>query len=163
MKNGRLRSVLVIFQFAVSIVLIVGTLIMFRQVNFLLDRNLGFDKEQLLVIARAGAVENHVDAFKEDIKKIKGVISVASSTAVPGHSNNNNGYMLKDRQGETILMQTNWVDPDFFETYKMTISSGKVLLKMIQCNIFLWMMILTSCMLRNSKVRTSPFCLLCLQ
>jgi putative ABC transport system permease protein len=125
MKNGRLRSMLVVLQFSISIILIVGTLIMSRQVNFLLNKELGFDKEQLLVITRGETVENHVEAFKNELLKINGVISVASSTAVPGHNNNNNGYMMKDRQDETFLMQTNWVDPDFFKTYGMSIGAGR--------------------------------------
>jgi len=123
--TGKLRSVLVILQFSISIILIIGTMVMFRQINYMLNKDLGFDKEQLMVLSRAETVENHVEAFKSEIKEIKGVISIASSTAVPGHNNNNNGYMLKGRLEETFLMQTNWVDDDYFETYKMNISSGR--------------------------------------
>ncbi len=125
MKNGRLRSILVILQFSVSILLIVGTLIMFRQINFMIDRDLGFNKEQLMIITRGETVENHVKAFKEEIRKINDVVSIASSTAVPGRNNNNNGYMMKDRQNETFLLQTNWVDPDYFDTYQMKMNTGR--------------------------------------
>jgi putative ABC transport system permease protein len=124
-KNGRLRSLLVILQFSISILLIVGTLIMFRQISYMLNKDLGFDKEQLMVISRAETVGNHVVAFKEEVTKINGVISVASSTAIPGHNNNNNGYMMKGRMEETFLLQTNWVDYDFFETYRMKINTGR--------------------------------------
>jgi len=124
-KNGHLRSLLVILQFSISITLIVGTLIMFRQISFMLNRDLGFDKKELMVISRAGTIENHVNAFKEEILKISGVVSIASSTAIPGHNNNNNGYMMKGRQEETFLLQTNWVDYDFFETYRMKINTGR--------------------------------------
>ncbi len=125
MKNGRLRSLLVILQFSISIILIVGTLVMFRQVNFMLNRDLGFQKEQLMIITRAETVENHVNAFKEEVNKISAVKSMASSTAIPGHNNNNNGYMMKGRVDETFLLQTNWVDHDFFETYKMKVGTGR--------------------------------------
>jgi putative ABC transport system permease protein len=125
MKNGRLRSVLVVLQFSISVILIVGTLTMFRQVNYLLGKDLGFDKEQLMVITRGETIENHVDAFKEEIMKINGVQAIASSTAVPGRNNNNNGYMMKNRRDETFLLQTNWVDPDFFKTYKMKMVNGR--------------------------------------
>ncbi len=125
MKNGRLRSLLVILQFSISITLIVGTLIMFRQISFMLNRDLGFDKEQLLVITRAETVENHVNAFKQEMLAINGVLSITSSTAVPGHNNNNNGYLMKERQDETFLLQTNWVDPDYFKTYRMKINTGR--------------------------------------
>lgn len=120
-----LRSVLVVLQFTISIVLISGTLIMFRQISFMLKKDLGFNKENVLVIKRAEAVGNHIAGFKTALAKIPGVLSVAASTAVPGHSNNNNGYMIKGRTDETFLMQTNWVDYDYLETYGHKLESGR--------------------------------------
>lgn len=125
MRNGRLRKVLVVFQFAVSILLIVGTMVMYRQIKYMLDKDVGFNKEQLIVINRAEVLGNRVRAFKEAVKNIPGVVNITSSTAVPGRNNNNNGYMLEGRKDETVLMQTNWVDYDFLATYGMTISSGR--------------------------------------
>lgn len=125
MKNGRLRSVLVVLQFSISIILIVGTLIMFRQIQFMLKKDLGFNKEQLMVITRAESIGNKVKPFKEALSKIPGVIKSASSTAVPGHNNNNNGYMMEGRSDESFLLQTNWVDCDFFETYGIKPSTGR--------------------------------------
>ena len=123
--NGRLRRVLVVFQFAVSILLIVGTMIMYRQISFMLNKDVGFNKEQLLVINRAGALGNKMKSFKEVVKEIPGVIKIASSTAVPGRSNNNNGYMLEGRKDESFLMESNWVDYDYLETYGITLASGR--------------------------------------
>ncbi|RPH31454.1 MAG: ABC transporter permease [Bacteroidales bacterium] len=125
MKNGKLRSVLVILQFTISIILIIGSTIMFHQINYMVNKDLGFNKEQLVVIRRAEVIGNKVNAFKEAIMKIPGVVNVAASTAVPGHSNNHNGYMMEGRGGETYLLQTAWVDYDFFETYGMKINSGR--------------------------------------
>ena len=76
MKNGRLRRVLVVFQFAVSILLIVGTLIMYRQINYMLNREVGFNKEQLIVINRAEALGKKMKSFKETVKNIPGVINI---------------------------------------------------------------------------------------
>jgi putative ABC transport system permease protein len=120
-----LRSILVVLQFAISIVLISGTLIMFRQISYMLKKDLGFNKENVLVIKRAEAVGNHIAGFKTALAKIPGVLSVAASTAVPGHGNNNNGYMIKGRPDETFLMQTNWVDYDYLETYGHKLESGR--------------------------------------
>jgi putative ABC transport system permease protein len=125
MKNGRLRRVLVVFQFAVSILLIIGTMIMYRQIHYMLNKDVGFNKEQLVVINRAGALGTKLKSFKEAVKGIPGVINIASSTAVPGRSNNNNGYMLEGRKEETFLMTTNWIDYDYLETYGMTLASGR--------------------------------------
>ena len=125
MKNGRLRSVLVVLQFAISIMLIIGTIIMFHQINFMVNKDLGFNKEQLIVIRRAEAIGKRINAFKEAIGRIPGVVKVSASTAVPGNNNNNNGYMIEGRGGETFLMGTAWVDYDFLETYGMKLGSGR--------------------------------------
>ena len=125
MKNGRLRRVLVVFQFAVSILLIVGTLIMYRQIKYMLNRDLGFNKEELIVINRAEALGKKMKSFKETVKNIPGVVNITSSTAIPGRTNNNNGYLLEGRKDETFLMSTSYVDYDFLDTYGMTLASGR--------------------------------------
>jgi putative ABC transport system permease protein len=124
-NNGRLRRILVVFQFAVSILLIIGTLIMYRQINFMINKDVGFNKEQVIVINRAEAVRGKMKSFKETVKSIPGVVNVSSSTAVPGRINNNNGYMIEGRKDETFLAVTNWADYNFLETYGMTIVSGR--------------------------------------
>ncbi|MGB8490970.1 MAG: ABC transporter permease [Bacteroidales bacterium] len=125
MKNGRLRSVLVVFQFAVSILLIIGTMIMYRQINYMVNRDVGFNKEQLIVINRADALGNKMKPFKENVRNIPGVINIASSTAVPGRSNNNNGYKIEGRKDETFLSMTSWVDYNYLDTYGMTLAEGR--------------------------------------
>jgi putative ABC transport system permease protein len=124
-KNGRLRRVLVVFQFAVSILLIIGTIIMYRQINFMLNKDVGFNKEQLIVINRAEALGKKMKSFKELVKNIPGVVNISSSTAVPGRTNNNNGYMMEGRKDETFLMVTAYVDNNFLNTYGMTLASGR--------------------------------------
>jgi putative ABC transport system permease protein len=126
MKTGVLRSMLVVLQFTISIVLIIGTLIMFRQINFMLKKDLGFDRDRLLVISRAEAIGGKIKAFKESVKSIPGVVRVAASTAVPSHNNNNNGYMVEGQSDETFLFQTCWADYDFFETYGIKLSNGRL-------------------------------------
>jgi len=125
MQNGRLRRVLVVFQFAVSILLIVGTMIMYRQIKYMLNKDVGFKKEQLIVINRAEALGGKIKSFKEIVKNIPGVVNISSSTAIPGRTNNNNGYMMEGRKDETFLMTTSWVDYDFLATYGMTLVSGR--------------------------------------
>ncbi|WP_167611758.1 ABC transporter permease [Maribellus sediminis] len=124
-KNGKLRSILVSVQFLISIVLIIGTIIMYRQLTFMLNKDLGFDKDRLLVIEQAGSIGDQVNTFKEEVLKLPEVESVSASTAVPGHNNNNNGYMLEGRDGETFLLQTAWVDYDFLKTYNIKVTDGR--------------------------------------
>jgi putative ABC transport system permease protein len=124
-SNGRLRRILVVFQFAVSILLIVGTLIMNKQIKFMLNKDVGFNKEQLIVIERAQVVGNKMKSFKESVKMVPGVVSISSSTAIPGRTNNNNGYLIEGRKDETYLMATSWVDYDFLDTYGMKLDTGR--------------------------------------
>lgn len=125
MKNGRLRSILVIFQFSISIMLIAGTFIMFRQIRFMLNKDLGFNKEQLMVITHADAIGNHFKAFKDELAKIPEVLKVASSTAVPGHSESGKTYVVEGRVGEIMEFKINYIDYDFFETYGIKLTSGR--------------------------------------
>jgi putative ABC transport system permease protein len=123
--NKLLKSTLVVLQFSISIVLIVGTLIMFRQIQFMLDKDLGFDKDQVLVIRRASTIGDKLPSFKDELRRIPGVLNVSSSTAVPGHNNNNNGYMIKGRPEDSFLLQTNWVDHEYLNVYGIELADGR--------------------------------------
>ena len=124
-KNSNLRRILVVFQFAVSILLIIGTMVMYRQIHYMLNKDVGFKKDQLLVIDRAHAIGQRMRTFKAEIREIPGVENISSSTAVPGRNNNNNGYGIEGRSEESFLLTTNWVDYDFIETYGMELVSGR--------------------------------------
>lgn len=120
-----IRSALTVLQFAISIILVVGTLVMYRQLHYMMNKDLGFDQEHVLVIRRAGALGDQGNSFKAELKNIPGVAAVSFSTAVPGHSNNNNGYTMPGRPDESFILQTNWVDYDFLETYGLHVTSGR--------------------------------------
>jgi putative ABC transport system permease protein len=124
-RNGGIRRVLVIFQFAVSILLITATAVMYRQIFFMLNKDVGFNKEQILVINRAQSLESRVEAFKNSVREIPGVVNITSSTSIPGRINNNNGYGLEGRKDESFLMVSGWVDYDFIDTYQMKLAEGR--------------------------------------
>lgn len=125
LKNGRLRSILVILQFTISILLIVGTFIMFRQIRYMLHKDLGFNKDHLLVISHASAIGNHEKAFKEALLEIPEVMKATTSTAVPGHSESGRTYVVEGKAGEVMDFKINYIDYDFFDTYGMKLSSGR--------------------------------------
>ena len=125
MQNGRLRRILVVFQFTVSILLIVGTMVMYSQIKYMLNKDVGFSKEQLIVINRAGALGTKLESFKDAVKELPGVINIASSFGVPGRNYSNNGYMIEGRKDETFLIQTNYIDYNYLDTYEMTLLSGR--------------------------------------
>jgi len=124
-RNGGIRRALVVFQFAVSILLITATGVMYRQIFFMLNKDVGFNKEQMLVINRAQSLESRVEAFKNSVREIPGVVNITSSTSIPGRVNNNNGYGLEGRKEESFLMVSGWVDYDFIDTYQMKLAEGR--------------------------------------
>ncbi len=121
-----LRSILVVVQMTVSVIIILATLIVYKQVHYMLNKDLGFNKENLMVISRAGALGEKQQTFIDEVKKISGVEQVSHSTAVPGHPNNHNGYWMEGQSSDkSYLMQTNWSDYDFLETYQLTMADGR--------------------------------------
>lgn len=126
LSNAVVRSILVVFQFLFSIALILSSLVIYKQIRFMLDKDMGFDKEQLMVIRRADALTKKIQPFKDELKKLPDVINVANSTAVPGYPNNNNGFQIEGKSAEqTFLLNVNWIDYDYLNTYKITLLDGR--------------------------------------
>lgn len=128
-RSSWLRSILVILQFGISVFIIVGTIVVFQQLNYMLSKDLGFDKDQIMVVQRFGEIgRDHVEAFKQEIARIPGVISSTSSTSVPGYPNNYNAHGIEGRPPDQIyLLQVNWCDFDFLKTYGIKLNSGRYL------------------------------------
>ncbi|HVN59329.1 MAG TPA: ABC transporter permease [Bacteroidales bacterium] len=125
MSSGRLRKILVVFQFFISILLIVGTLVMYNQIRYMLNKDVGFNKQNLIIIERMSELGGKAKAFKEAIKQIPGVINASLSTAAPNRVNNNNGYGMEGRKDDSFLMVTNYVDYDYIATYEMKVQAGR--------------------------------------
>ena len=87
-KQGKsLRSGLVVFQFSISVILIVCTLVVNRQMKFMTSEQLGFNKEQTVIIERTDLLNENTRAFKNELRKINGVSGVTSTSALPGQNN----------------------------------------------------------------------------
>jgi len=82
-----LRNGLVIFQFAISVFLIVATIVVNKQLQYVLGEKLGFRKDHIVLIQRTDLLDKQWDAFRDDLKKVKGVENVSGSTAMPGQQN----------------------------------------------------------------------------
>ncbi|HYE55423.1 MAG TPA: ABC transporter permease [Chitinophagaceae bacterium] len=128
-RSGGFRSVLVVFQFFISIGLIICTIVTFRQLNYIQTKNLGFSKDQVLIINDAYALRNNLDAYKQEMLKIAGVTSATVSGFLPVSNSwrNDNTYsteaVMDAKNG--FNMQTWRVDHDYFKTMGMEIKSGR--------------------------------------
>jgi len=117
-RAGIFRNVMVIVQFTISMAIIVGTLIVSNQLRFMLNKDLGYDKEQLVVLKRTYPLESSIQTFCREIEKIPGVISASNSTTYLGYNNSTETYQIKGREAtSSFLFATNYVDESFMLTY----------------------------------------------
>ena len=126
-KSPGLRSGLVVFQFTISIVLIASALIVRNQMNFIMTRDLGFDKDQVIQIHGVNATGN-VAAFKEALKQIPGVTNASNSSFLPiegSHRNSSNVEPLPDGAQANFQSQFWQADEDYIETMGMNLILGR--------------------------------------
>jgi len=128
-KGISLRKALVVFQFTVSIVLIAGTIIVYQQLAFVNRHELGFRKDQMLIIDFEGdnQVEQHIETIKAAIAKEPGVLSVAASRAVPGEFLPNAGTQIETPDGKmgARIPFIYEIDFDFIPTYHIPLVAGR--------------------------------------
>jgi len=127
-KSGMMRSVLVIFQFTASIILIIGTMVVFKQLRFIQNKNLGFNKEQVLILDNAYLLENQIKTFKDTMKTYPQFLNVSISGYLPVPSNRNNSAVFPEgkRDDEHSTSFQNWiVDYDYLETMGMKLVEGR--------------------------------------
>jgi ABC-type transport system, involved in lipoprotein release, permease component len=122
-----LRGILVVFQFTVSIVIIIGALVVYRQLNFMTSADMGIIKDNLLVIRRPDALDKKLESFKEQILQIPGVEKIANATAIPGTNNfNNNAFFLdNDPTKATYLINQDRVSFGFAEVMGIKLAEGR--------------------------------------
>lgn len=94
-NRGNLRSALVIFQFNTSVVPIIGTLIIYRQMDFIMDKDLGYDREQLLVLEGTKVLGDKMGAFKEELLSLAQVKNVSVTNYLPIDGGSRNGNIFR--------------------------------------------------------------------
>ncbi|HEX6430509.1 MAG TPA: ABC transporter permease, partial [Niastella sp.] len=123
------RKVLVVFQFTLSIALIAGTIIVYTQLKYLNNQDLGFQKEQMLILDFEGdqKVRQNIETIKKAIADQPGVISVAASRAVPGEFLPNAGTNIQTPDGQMgsrgpLIYE---IDFDFIPVYNIQLVAGR--------------------------------------
>ncbi len=127
-RNSRLRSILVIFQFAISITLIIGTSIVFNQLNFMRNKRLGFNKEQQMIIPiRDAETSRKAELIKTELFGIEGVESVCGSMKVPGEESFSTSVYFPEgfASDQSVLIESFSIDDDFVETYDIELVEGR--------------------------------------
>jgi len=128
-RNNWLRQTMVTTQFALSILLIIATIVVNRQTNFLVSKDLGFNKERVAVIQLANSnvdMKHKSAAFISALKQNAGVISVSASNRVPGQSFNGYGIIPDGRTlDEHLLANVLETDADFASAYNIKLAQGR--------------------------------------
>jgi putative ABC transport system permease protein len=125
--SNRFRSALVIVQFAISIILIVGTIIVSSQLNFMKNRRLGFHKEQIVAIPISDeSTSESLRPLKQELKNHTGILSVTASSHVPGQTTYFNPFIPEGFSLEQMhYMGELYIDPDFIPTMGIEIVAGR--------------------------------------
>ena len=127
MKSGRLRSGLVVFQFVVSIILFIGTLVVLRQLEYFQNKDLGFNKDQVIVVPRSDVLENRGEAFKQELLQHSGITNVSFSNTLPGKEGFSfSAHKPENASGnEALAPAILFADVDFYDTYQLKMAAGR--------------------------------------
>ncbi|MFC2141442.1 ABC transporter permease [Acidobacteriota bacterium] len=125
-RNHLMRKVLIVFQFSAAVILIVSTVLIFRQMNFIQSRDLGMNKDQILIVPMNRTVRSSYPVIKERLMRDQGIVNVTAASSIPLAIGNNNPVYWEGRSFEEYE-SINFVccDYDYFETFDMTMSHGR--------------------------------------
>ncbi|HXB08087.1 MAG TPA: ABC transporter permease [Puia sp.] len=120
-----LRKTLVIVQFTIATALIIGTLVVYNQLNYMRSQDLGFSKEQKLILDTRG--DSSRLAFKEELNRMPGVISTAMAGSVPGGGNPGAYSQIQNVRGEMQVANLDlyFVDFGYIEQFDMKLVAGR--------------------------------------
>ncbi|MDA1028113.1 MAG: ABC transporter permease [Bacteroidetes bacterium] len=126
MKGSLLRNGLVVFQFSVAVGLMITTVVMQRQMAFMRSADLGFDKEQVLVIDGTQGLKQQTESFRRELLKLPGIISVAHAESVPGRSIGSSMFVEQGQDSSTeVELSRMYAGFDYPETLNLKLAEGR--------------------------------------
>ena len=132
-KSGGLRSSLVVFQFTISAILIIGTLVINNQLKFILTKEVGFEKDQVIQIYGTNLLGQSVETFKNEIKNLPSVIDASISDYLPIEGTKRNGNSFwnegKAKIDERVGGQAWVIDEDYLNTLGIDLVEGRNFMK----------------------------------
>lgn len=128
-SNKSLRSALVVFQFCISIVLIVVTIVVYQQLQYIQTKNLGFNKEEVLIINGTYVLGDNKEAYKNELLKLSGVQSGSYSSFLPVTSSSRSDQTFSTEAvmtSENMFNMQRWrIDHDYIPTMGMELMAGR--------------------------------------
>ena len=121
-----LRHGLVVIQFSLSVLLIVSTTIVYRQTKFLNNKDLGFNKEQVVYFQVRGDLERNLESFKSELKRSPDIVSITSGYGLPGDRYAGDGVTTKGSDGEKERSANVFIgDHEYIKTLGLRVVAGR--------------------------------------
>jgi putative ABC transport system permease protein len=127
-KSGWLRSTLVVFQFSISIFLIISTVIIYNQLQYIHHKDVGFNRNQVLVLNNTDVLGGRSGAFREEILRLKGAEDMTITGFLPTGGNTNDDPLFPDATLDpktAVSMQTWYIDEHYVPTLGMKLLRGR--------------------------------------
>jgi len=126
-KSAGLRSGLVVFQFFISICLIIGTAVVYQQLSYIQHKQLGYDREKVVVVEETYWLGKNLNAFREQLRQDPRIASVSASEYLPaGTSDNNNFFVWPDDESLRLIKSIRYgVDENYLGTLRMSLAAGR--------------------------------------
>lgn len=125
--SGMLRKIMVVFQFVLAVLLITGSLVASRQLTYMRNAELGYDKSNLLHIALRGKLNQEYEMFREELSRDPGIQSITASMQPPYQIGSNSSGISWDGKDpeQDVLVSFTGVHYDFIRTMGITLQSGR--------------------------------------
>lgn len=132
--NFYFRRALVVFQFVLSVILIISTIVINRQLDYLYNNKLGMDLSNVILLRMRGNLKDKYDVLKNEFQQVPGIESLTRSNAIPFYIGSNSGGLeWQDKtSGDDILVGFTFTDVDYMKTMGMTLLEGRYFSDAIQ-------------------------------
>ena len=127
-KSSWLRNGLVIFQFSISIMLIIGTIVIYNQLDFIRSRKIGYNRDEVLVLHNAYNLNNNITTFRNELLNIPGVTDATVTGDLPTGTNYDNEGWFRDANfdaAKTVILTNFYVDENYIPTLGMQMEKGR--------------------------------------
>jgi putative ABC transport system permease protein len=123
--NNMLRKTLIVAQFGISVFLIIYTVIILQQMHYMQTKNLGYTKEQVVVLPIGGNMLSNFQNIKDAMVQVPGVQGVTAAYETPEHVEWGDGINIPEKDNLNISLNAMPVDLDYFKTMKMQLAAGR--------------------------------------
>lgn len=127
-RSARFRNILVVFQFAIAIALIIGTMVIYSQLNYIRHRDVGYNRDQVLSVLNTNSLGNQAEIFRDEVQKLPGIVGSTMTGFLPNKGRDGAITYYKDpeaRQNETYLLHRWSIDAQYIPLLGMKMVRGR--------------------------------------